>query len=325
MAIAFAGCAADPERELPPSGAAPDYQLGGAYTPPHGVGIVARDRTEKPAQGVYSICYVNAFQTQPGELDEWPGTALLKDAHGDAVFDPGWPDEALLDTSTAAKRRAIEGVVEPWIRGCADAGFDAVEFDNLDSYTRSDGALTFDDNLALATDLVRSAHEARLAAGQKNTAEHAAVLKSKAGFDFAIAEECASFDECDAYTAVYGERVIDIEYSDDTTSDFDAACRDGRMPQSAVLRDRELTTPDDDAYVFELCPRGGHKTADGRPAAEAPEPPPFVTPAETAAAPPSPGPPPISDCLGDPRGDGDGRSAVHRHGGEPSAVMPDSL
>lgn len=265
LVLALGGCAAPaapPARgessgptasfDLPPSGATPDYQLGGAYEPASEVGIVGRDRSAEPAEGVYSICYVNGFQTQPDELDSWPRDLLLQ-RDGEVVFDPDWPDEALLDTSTAERRDRIAATVIRWIEGCADAGFDAVEFDNLDSHTRSDGALSFDDNLALATLLVDAAHTAGLAAGQKNTAEDAAVLHDQAGFDFAVTEECAVYAECGAYTAVYGDHVIDIEYADELPRPFAEMCADDDSPASMVLRDRDLVTPADDAYVFETC------------------------------------------------------------------------
>ena len=199
-----------------------------------------------------SAVNVNGFQTQPGELGDWPDELLLTDADGDVVFDPEWPDEALLDTSSEAKRAQIASVVEPWIEGCADSGFNAVEFDNLDTYERSDGALTLDDNLALAARLVEAAHGAGLAAAQKNAAEDAEALREAASFDFAVAEECAVFDECDMYADVYGEHVISVEYSD-TEIDFATACAAPSAPASMVLRDRDLTGPDDDAYVFALC------------------------------------------------------------------------
>ncbi|CAH0206459.1 hypothetical protein SRABI76_02150 [Microbacterium oxydans] len=235
-----------------PAGAVPDYQLGGAYEPAAGVGIVGRDRSADPAPGIYSICYVNGFQTQPGELDTWAEDLLLH-RDGEPVFDPDWPDEALVDTSTAEHRTRIAQQVTPWIDACADAGFDAVEFDNLDSYTRSDGALTLDDNLWLATMLVDAAHASGLAAGQKNAAEDARVLHAQAGFDFAVTEECAAYQECAAYTEVYGDSVIDIEYSDQLPRAFAEMCADPESPASMVLRDRDLVTPDDEAYVFETC------------------------------------------------------------------------
>lgn len=260
--VLLAGCAAisrpeqatrsDVTPRLPPRGGLPDYQLGGAYRPADGVKIVGRDREAKPAAGAYSICYVNGFQTQPGELDRWPKEALLRRA-GKPVIDPDWPEEALLDTSSAATRTVILTVVRPWIVGCAESGFDAVEFDNLDTFTRSDGALTLADNLALATEFVRVAHDAGLAAGQKNAAEHVRALHDKAGFDFALTEECAAYEECGTYTAVYGDHVVDIEYTDNLPRSFDRMCADPHTPQSVVLRDRMLTTPGDPDHVFNAC------------------------------------------------------------------------
>lgn len=265
VALAMTGCAAGVAETpspsptdaasvaLPPADAAPDYQLGGAYDPVAEVGIVVRDREAAPADGLYSICYVNGFQTQPGELDLWPDDLLLHDADGEPLIDAGWPDEVILDTSTADQRGAIVEVVGPWIRGCAEAGFDGVEFDNLDSFTRSDGALTAEDNSALATALVAVAHDAGLAAGQKNAAELAASMQAEAGFDFAVAEECVAYDECAAYSEVYGDHVIAIEYPDTLTTPFAEACADTDTPASVVLRDRDLVTPGDPGYVFELC------------------------------------------------------------------------
>ncbi|MFT4258122.1 endo alpha-1,4 polygalactosaminidase [Microbacterium sp.] len=238
---------------LPPLAASPDYQLGGAYPPASGVGVVGRDRSASPAEGRYSICYINGFQTQPDAFDDWDDDLLLRDEHREPVFDPDWPDEALLDTSTPSHRDRIAAMISPWIEGCADAGFDTVEFDNLDFYMRSHGALTIEDNLALAELLVSAAHEAGLAAGQKNAAEDAAALREHAGFDFALTEECAAFRECPQYAAVYGEHVIDIEYADRLPRSFAQMCADDDSPSSMVLRDRDLVTPDDDGYVFVLC------------------------------------------------------------------------
>lgn len=261
LALALGGCAATAAPgaatapasfDLPPAGAIPDYQLGGAYEPAPEVGIVGRDRSAEPAEGLYSICYVNGFQTQPGEFDTWPDDLLLQ-RDDEVVFDPDWPDEALLDTASAERRERIADTVTPWIDGCAEAGFDAVEFDNLDSYSRSHGALSLDDNLELATLLVDAAHAAGLAAGQKNAAEDAVVLHERAGFDFAVTEECAVYAECGAYSAVYGDHVIDIEYADELPRSFAEMCADDDSPASMVLRDRDLVTPTDDAYVFETC------------------------------------------------------------------------
>ena len=126
-----------------PTGTDVDYQLGGAADPPANVGIVVRDRTEPPAAGRYNVCYVNGFQTQPNEKGFWAKHRglVLRDADGRPVVDEAW-GELLLDVRTAAKRQALARIVGRWVRGCAHDGYDAVEFDNLDSFTRSDGLLT---------------------------------------------------------------------------------------------------------------------------------------------------------------------------------------
>lgn len=258
MVLLCAGCSAADEGTsanvsvlLPPGDATPDYQLGGAYPPRPDVDVVTRDRRADPDPTRYSICYVNGFQTQPGERGLWPEETLLHDgAH--FVTDPDWPDETLLDTSKSS-RTAILKIVTPWITGCADDGFDAVEFDNLDTYARSNDALAREDNLALAAAYVEIAHGAGLAAAQKNSAEDAAQLQATAGFDFAVSEECAAFRECNAYTDVYGTNVIDIEYDDALPRSFAAMCADPDTPGAVVLRDRQLSMPGEAAHVWATC------------------------------------------------------------------------
>jgi len=256
--LAMGGCATTPSDDAAfPTGAAVDYQLGGAYDPPEGVGIVARDSTEHPAPGVWSICYVNGFQTQPGERARWAGAnadLVLRDDAGHPVRDPAWPDEFILDTSTAERRERIADELGADLERCATSGFDAVEIDNLDSFTRADG-LTLDGNLALAGLFARQAHELGLLIGQKNTAEHTARLHDEVGFDFAVAEECLEFGECSAYTEVYGEAVIDIEYlaAAPTDAELESICSDPARPTSTVVRDRDLGTPDSFGYVFARC------------------------------------------------------------------------
>jgi hypothetical protein len=235
---------------LPPTGVGFDYQLGGPYDPPPGVVVVARDSTAEPAPGHYNICYVNGFQTQPGEsetwLDEHPDL-VLRDGAGEPIADPGWPDEYLLDTSSAAKRDQIADLITATITECAFGDFDAVEIDNLDSYSRSNGALTIDDNIALATAYARVAHDLDLAIAQKNGAGSSQQFRDAVGFDFAVTEECARYDECADYVSVYGGLVFDIEYSAEYLAD---ACD---AVGNAILRDLDLTAPGDPAYVFESC------------------------------------------------------------------------
>ena len=257
LAVFLAGCAPETLEDLPDEGGF-DYQLGGAYPPPSGVDIVVRDSSADPEPDLYSVCYVNVFQTQPGDLDAWRETPdlLLRDEDGEPVADLGWPDEFLLDTSTSDRRERIAEVLTETIDRCAQAGFDAVEFDNLDSYLRSDEALTSDDNLALATDLVALTHERGMEAAQKNTVEEAERGREEVGFDFAITESCGAWSECDGYTRVYGEEnVLAIEYPEDLEeagTSFAEVCASG-PPARMILRDLELVSESEPAHVLETC------------------------------------------------------------------------
>ena len=235
----------------PPEGAAFDYQLGGAYDPPPGTGVVVRDSTEVPAPGIYSVCYINAFQTQPEA--SWPQDLLLRNGSGAPVVDPAWPDERLLDISTAGKRTAVARRHVATVGDCAAAGYRAVEFDNLDSYTRSGGRLGLDDAVALAGLLVAAAHERGLAAGQKNTAELGERGRDEIGYDFAVTEECDRWQECDNFTAVYDEQVLNVEYADDLRGTPEQVCARISTPVSTVVRDRGLLTPAEPGHVHHSC------------------------------------------------------------------------
>ncbi|MFT4010383.1 MAG: endo alpha-1,4 polygalactosaminidase [Nocardioidaceae bacterium] len=210
-----------------------DYQLGGVATPSPEVRLVVRDRTAKPAKGRYNVCYVNGFQTQPGARRWWRKHhfGLVLKRHGKPVVDAGW-GEWLLNTR---KPRRLVKVVGPWIDRCARDGFDAVEFDNLDSWSRSRQLLKPKHNKAYAKLLTKRAHKAGLAVGQKNWA---GLKGTGLGFDFAVAEECGRYSECGRYVKEYGDRVYVIEYR---RKDFDKTCEHWGDRLSVILRDRDLS------------------------------------------------------------------------------------
>jgi hypothetical protein len=261
--IAAPGGAAAPAITPPPANAGFDYQIGGDYPLPAGVNAVSRDWfSGKAAAGpTYNVCYVNAFQTQanepgtnrPDEQDNWPKKLILTKL-GD---DPHWGGEYLVDVSTKKKRRKAAEWVQQMIEGCAKGGFDAVEFDNLDSWTRFNGTPLANkvpfgkpEALAFAKLLAQRSHELGLAVGQKNAAGITKTEARDVGFDFAVAEECARYRECDRYTNIYGGRVIEIEYRQE---DFEKACADNDPDHPIVLRDRLVSTPNKPRYVFDLC------------------------------------------------------------------------
>ncbi|ALG10675.1 endo alpha-1,4 polygalactosaminidase [Kibdelosporangium phytohabitans] len=239
---ATAAPSALPQIELPPPGGQFDYRIGGPYTPDASVKVVSRDRTAAPAPGKYSVCYINAMQTQPDPKGpdgkpvpdpELVGTTawyfryhndvVLKDAEGNPVMDGQW-GEAILDIRTAAKRKALPDAQKPWIDGCKSSGYEAIEPDNLDSYDRSGGAFEFARNRDYTVEFDKCAKTAGLAVAQKNVNSEYGDTGPSTGLSFAIAEECAVHDECSEYRTPYGNRYYEVEYTDNPRSAFATEC-----------------------------------------------------------------------------------------------------
>jgi hypothetical protein len=220
---------------LPPTGTDWDYQLGGARPVPDHVGIVERDRRATPISGKFNICYVNGFQTQADEKAFWHRhwSLVLKRA-GKPVVDSAW-GEWLLDIRSGPKRAALASIMGRWTDRCAKDGFAAVEYDNLDSFNRSHGLISTADTKAYASLLVGRAHDAGLAAAQKNRAGWDGTT---VGFDFAIAEQCAQYHECGSYVDHYGSHVLAVEYHN---ASFTRACQDWADRIAVVRRDVNLT------------------------------------------------------------------------------------
>jgi hypothetical protein len=233
--LILTGAAPAIARDPLPTGTDADYQLGGVRAVPANVGIVVRDRKASPLAGRYNVCYVNGFQTQPDERAFWkkrPALVLRKNGH--RVVDSAW-GEWLLDIRTPKKRLRLARIMRPWARACAARGFAAVEYDNLDSFTRSRRMIKRPQALAYARLLVRVAHSVGLSAGQKNLA---GFNGRTVGYDFAVAEECGRYRECAAYVADYGRQVLSIEYR---RADFQWTCDHVGSRIPVVLRDRNLS------------------------------------------------------------------------------------
>jgi hypothetical protein len=266
LVLTTAKPAAAADWELPTANAKWDYQIGGDYPLPSGVRVVSRDWFigEAP-ESAYGICYVNAFQTQadeagvdrPDEKSNWPPHLVLTEL-GD---DPNWGGEYLIDISTADKREeAAAYVLEHMTSECADKGFNAVEFDNLDSWTRFDGTPVADEvpfekreAVLYAELLVDDAHDLGLAAAQKNTTDLTrGEARTQIGFDFAIAEECGRWKECGYYSSLYGNLVFVIEYR---LKDFKKDCKKKKLRKrlSIILRDINVTQPGSGTYVYRAC------------------------------------------------------------------------
>ncbi|MFC3456511.1 endo alpha-1,4 polygalactosaminidase [Amycolatopsis speibonae] len=231
----------------PPVKAGFDYQIGSPYAPPSGVRVVSRDHTAPPAAGLYNICYINAFQAQPRAEGEW-GDLALRGANGAIVMDVEW-GEALLDLRTTDKRQQVAAKVNGWADDCAAKGYQAIELDNFDSFTRSNGLLSDGDAQAYIRLLSAHAHEKGLAIGQKNASELAGQRQAN-GLDFAVVEECGEQDNCDEYIPAYGDNVIAIEYTDAGLAN---ACDKWGGSLSIVRRDHDVLPAGASGYVRKTC------------------------------------------------------------------------
>lgn len=245
-------CSAPPDPVQPPPGVAFDYQLGGDYPLPAGTELVVRQWADgAPDPDAYSVCYVNAFQTEarPGDPDyenNWPPGTVWEEGE-----DPDWPGEHPIDISNNAKRRTAVEFVSSRLEHCAQQGFDAVELDNLDTFTRyPDAPFDREDAIAYAHLLVEAATEEGLAVGQKNTPELLGVARTEIGFGFAIVEECGTYDECQPFVDTFEGRVYDVEYTADGLA---AACEAIGDVGAVIQRDLELVTPDDPGYLYATC------------------------------------------------------------------------
>ena len=290
LSIAFTASAGSVKRAVTnlPANVKWDYQIGGAYAPDTSVGVVTRDRSSTPVTEKYNICYINAFQTQPDNaahafwLNSEPSTAslgsssvlithcstdstrnalILRNSSNLPYEDKDWKGEYYFNTTTADNRKALAEIVNGWIDECKSKGFNAIEPDNLENFARSSRLITIDNNLDYAKLLAVHAHDLNLAIGQKNGgSELGSQGKDKAGFDFAIAEECQKFNECNAYTNVYGNETLEVEYVDPDADDqgrsiFDAACKARGSKISVIFRDVLVVPPgsDEEEYVYEEC------------------------------------------------------------------------
>ena len=233
---------------LPPKHVPWDYQIGGAYPPATGVRVVSRSYEDAPAPGLYNICNINAYQAESDAEGDWDADLLLRDADGKVVHDTDW-DEAVLDIRTAAKRERIAARLDTWIDACAAKGYQAVEPDNYDSFTRFPSYLKAAQAEALMKRLAAHAHAEGLAIAQKNTAELVSD-RASLGLDFAIVEECAEYDECGEFADAFDDNVLMVEY---TKKGLTTACATWSSTLSVVRRDEEVEPEGADGFLRETC------------------------------------------------------------------------
>lgn len=164
-------------------------------------GTSAATIAELHAAGRHVICYFSAGSFEPfrGDAGAFPESVKGKKMYG---WDELWLDIRQVDQ--------LAPVMLARMDMAAAKGCDAVEPDNIDAYQKDSGfPLSGADQLAYNRWLAAAAHERGLAIALKNDLGQVRELVDH--FDFAINEECFSWNEChllrpfiDAGKAVFG-------------------------------------------------------------------------------------------------------------------------
>jgi hypothetical protein len=221
VALALAGCSAaesgrSREHWIPEVGASWQYQLSGRVDTNVDAAVYDIDGFENSTAvvaelhhaGRRAICYVDA-----GSWEAWrPDAAQFPVSVRGKALD-GWPGERWLDIRQID---ALSPLMAARFDVCQAKGFDGVEPDNVDGYSNATGfALSSADQIAYNTMLAGLAHDRGLAVGLKNDLDQVDALVG--AFDFAVNEQCAQYQECDALEPFIaaGKPVFHVEYGRD--------------------------------------------------------------------------------------------------------------
>jgi hypothetical protein len=203
---------------VPPSGVAWQIQLldgidTGYDVAVFDVDLVDTDQAtidELHGAGRRVICYLSA-----GSYEDWrpDAGAYPDDVLGLAL--EGWPGERWIDIR---RLDAVGPILETRLDLAVAKGCDAVDPDNVDGYANPTGFdLTASDQIAFDRWLADQAHRRGLGVGLKNDLDQIPDLV--AWFDFAVNEECFTYEECDVLKPFVdsGKAVLAIDYSGDSS------------------------------------------------------------------------------------------------------------
>jgi hypothetical protein len=143
------------------------------------------------ADGRIVICYFSAgtYESYRDDVD-----GLSEDVKGGSL-DPPFQDELWLDTDAPSVRELVTSRLDVAVaKGC-----DAVEPDNVDGYQNDNQlGLTAVTQLSFNRFVAAQAHLRGLSVGLKNDLDQLESLVDD--FDWALNEECYSYDECERYS-----------------------------------------------------------------------------------------------------------------------------
>lgn len=251
--------------KLPPIGVLSwDWQIGAGsdaqIVVPSGVKLMdvdvfstsAAKVAQMKAQGVYTVCYINAGSYQPGLPDsgQYPSYLFVQ-------ADPDWAGEYFLDVTDVFKPNSVLAkILRERMRLCKEKGFDAMEPDNLqnDENVRG-GKITTQQQIDFNGWIADTAHEYGLAVFQKNGPDKI-LLKDRTGkmmvekFDGILNEECQQYNECGplAEYVKRGKLALNVEYSVAPNCTLS-----GQLSINTMRRDLDLRGPAMSGYRRQSC------------------------------------------------------------------------
>ena len=188
-------------------------------------------------QGRKTICYLDVGSWEPWrpDADKFPPAVLGRTYRGFA--DERWLDIRAIDT--------IGALLAARLDRCRDAGFDAVEPDNVDGYANDTGfSITADDQLRFNRWIADQAHRRGLSVGLKNDAEQAGTLEPF--FDWALTEDCHLQGWCAKVTGpflAHGKAVFSAEYSDHGATPATVCAAAHGDGTAVIIKSIDLGTP----------------------------------------------------------------------------------
>jgi uncharacterized repeat protein (TIGR01451 family) len=242
-----------------------------------GFNISAAKIASLKAQGIYTVCYINAGSYEDGRPDSSLYPAYLK-IHKDTqwnewfldvkdVFRPiqpagtqlvnnQWIDASGKPLTGLPSAGAFGPLLEARFKMCADKGFDALEPDNLQNDENAGGKVSLQEQIDFNGWVADTAHKYNLAAFQKNGPDKI-LLKDKTGkmmvekFDGILNEECQQFSECGplAEYVKRGKLALNTEYA----GTLDCALSNSLVINS-IMKDLNLTGGNMAKYTRKTCP-----------------------------------------------------------------------
>jgi uncharacterized repeat protein (TIGR01451 family) len=275
---------------LPPTGKVGwDWQIGASgdsnVTVPAGVTLLDLDGfnisaskiSSLKAQGIYTVCYIDAGSYEDGRPDSSLYPAYLKiykdvqwnewfldvqdvfrpiQPAGTQLVNNQWVDASGKPLTSSPTAGALALLLKARWQMCADKGFDALEPDNLQNDENAGGKVTLQQQLDFNGWVADTAHDVGLAAFQKNGPDKI-LLKDKTGkmmvekFDGILNEECQQFGECGplAEYVKRGKLALNTEYAGTLDCTLSRS-----LVINSIMKDLSLTGGNMSGYKRQSCP-----------------------------------------------------------------------